>query len=208
MESKVLDVPYLTQPTPITCQSTCLKMFGLYVSAKIGISSPIEGMDIQDIWTEINQGQNRPALGRNSYQNMAWWLNTHLRPYKFEVKSSKNTDDAIKHIVGRVKSEFPVMVSTNHSRTDGHIILVVGYAGHSRDACSSTSLVCHDPYGKFNPKLGSKLHGGSRFETGMSLADGGEVGPGKSVRYDYEGIRRIRKDKHSSGTYFMVSATA
>jgi hypothetical protein len=35
--------------------------------------------------------------------------------------------------------------------------------------------------------------------------EGGEVGPGKGVVYDYNGIRRIRADKHSNGTYFLIS---
>jgi len=208
MGDKVLNVPYLTQPTSITCQSTCLKMFGLFMCSKLSISSPIEGMQIQDIWIDLNEGQGRPSTGRNSYENIAWWLNKHFGPYRFQVKSLKNVDDAMRHIVSKIDLDFPVMVSTNHSRTDGHIILVIGYIGHSHDTCSNTSFLCHDPYGKFNPKLGSKLYGKRRFEGGVSLADGGEVGPGKSVTYDYEGIRRIRKDKHSSGTYWMISAAS
>src|SRR5437870_13584998 len=40
----------------------------------------------------------------------------------------------------------------------------------------------------------------------MSFVTGGEIGPGKGLRYDYDAIRRVRNDKHSSGTYFLVSA--
>jgi len=66
-------------------------------------------------------------------------------------------------------------------------------------------FVCHDPYGKFGPKLKSKQFGKRRYDQGMTLMAGGEVGPGKAVRYDYDGIHRIRSDKHSNGTYFLVS---
>jgi hypothetical protein len=99
------------------------------------------------------------------------------------------------------------MVSTNHSRTDGHIILVVGYESYDRSSSDPiVRFVCHDPYGKFNPRLNSGIYGKRRFETGQSLAQGGETGPGKGLRYDYDGVRRIRADRHSSGTYFFVSA--
>ena len=110
-------------------------------------------------------------------------------------------------IVHYIDHGYPVMVSTNHSRTDGHIILVIGYENFEPSMSSrAVKFVCHDPYGKFNPGLKSKLFGKHRFDTGMSLATGGEIGPGKGLRYDYDAIRRVRNDKHSSGTYFLVSA--
>ena len=67
-------------------------------------------------------------------------------------------------------------------------------------------FICHDPYGKFDPQLHSKVFGKRRYEGGMSLANGGEHGPGKAVIYDYDGIRRIRKDKHSTGKFFMITS--
>ena len=39
LNTKILDVPYLTQPTPITCQSTCLKMYAKYLEQKLQMSS-------------------------------------------------------------------------------------------------------------------------------------------------------------------------
>ncbi|MGH7304484.1 MAG: C39 family peptidase, partial [Candidatus Rokuibacteriota bacterium] len=113
----------------------------------------------------------------------------------------------IQLMVQYIDHGYPVMVSTNHSQTDGHIILVIGYENFDSSMSSpSVRFVCHDPYGKFNPALKSKLFGKRRFEGGTSLAEGGETGPGKGLRYDCDGIRRVRNDRHSSGTYFLVSA--
>ncbi len=207
MTNKILDVPYLSQPTDNTCQSTCLSMFAQYLEQKLMKSTPAGGKAIGDIWTEINTGEERPVKGRNAYENMRWWLEKHFSPpLKFEVGSTRNADEAIASVVARVDRGYPVMVSTNHERTDGHIILVIGYEGFKAGSCDpNVQFVCHDPYGKFGPKLKSKLYGKRRFEQGMTLMAGGEVGPGKAVKYDYEGIRRIRSDKHSNGTYFLVS---
>ncbi len=205
MSETILAVPYLTQPTNDTCQSTCLKMFGLYLASRLGMSSPVQNMAVGDIWKEINEGTDRPSTDRNSYQNMAWWLGRHF-PYRFEVIETRDVDRAIQRIMAKIDKAFPVLVSTNHSRTDGHIILVIGYVGAERNACASVQFVCHDPYGKFNPALGSQLYGPRRYEGGSSLASGGETGPGKAVIYDHDAVRRIRADKHSRGSYFLVSA--
>lgn len=204
---KILNVPYLTQPTSITCQSTCLKMFSLYLLNRLAMSSPIQGKAITDIWKEINESPNRPEHLRNSYQNMVWWLNTQFPKYKFSVKKTRDTDEAISYVVEKIDKEFPVMISTNHSRTSGHILLVIGYKGAEKNACANVQFVCHDPYGRFNPQLGSKAFGRRRYDGGSSLAEGGEVGPGKAVIYDHRGIRRIRSDKHSNGTYFLLSGS-
>jgi hypothetical protein len=206
--TKVLDVPYLVQPTAITCQSTCLSMFAQFLEKKLMMSTPAGGVGIQEIWAEINTSRDRPAQERNSYQNMRWWLEKYFTPpFQFEVKSTKNVDEAILEVVAHIDKGFPVMVSTNHERTDGHIILVIGYEGYTPGVCDpNVRFVCHDPYGKFGPQLHSKLYGKRRFEGGMSLQGGGQVGPGKAVQYDYQGIKRIRSDKHSTGTYYLVSA--
>jgi len=113
---------------------------------------------------------------------------------------------AIDNVVGHIDVAFPVMVSTNHEWTYGHIILVIGYEEYAPESCSSVRFICHDPYGKFNPQLHSKDYGKRRLQGAMSFWSGGEVGPGKAVSYDYQGIRRSRFDKHSAGTYFMISA--
>ena len=207
MSGKLLDVPYLTQPTDNTCQSTCLSMFAQYLEQKLMKSTPAGGKAIGDIWAEINTGDARPVKGRNAYENMRWWLEKHFSPpLKFEVASTRNPDEAIASVVARIDRGYPVMVSTNHERTDGHIILVIGYEGYKAGMCDpNVRFVCHDPYGKFGPKLKSKQFGKRRYDQGMTLMAGGEVGPGKAVRYDYDGIHRIRSDKHSNGTYFLVS---
>jgi len=205
MADKFLAVPYLTQPTSITCQSTCLKMFGMYLADRIGISSPVEALSITSIWKEINEGQGRPSKERNSYANMAWWLHKQFPTYKFAVDSCAIPDEAMLRIVRTIDRGFPVIVSTNHAHTAGHIILVIGYNGMAQFACNDVSFVCHDPYGKFNPSLHSHMYGKHRFDGGSSRLDGGELGPGKAVIYDYNGIRRIRTDRHSSGTYFLLS---
>jgi hypothetical protein len=128
--------------------------------------------------------------------------------YKFSIKSTRNTDEAMSYVVERIDAGFPVMISTNHSRTSGHIILVIGYVGAEGNQCTNVRFVCHDPYGKFNPQLGSKAYGRRRYDGGSSQIDGGQVGPGKGVIYDHGGIRRIRSDKHSNGTYFLISGSA
>jgi hypothetical protein len=204
MMEKILDVPYVTQPTSTTCQSTCLKMYGLYLTGRLR-SSIVEAMDISQIWKEINEGSDRPSKNRNSYVNMAWWLEKYFPPYKFPIFNTRDTDQAMRHIVEKIDSGFPVIVSTNHSGTSGHIILVCGYRGAEKYQSTNIKFVCHDPYGKFNPQLGSKLFGSRRYQGGSSLMSGGESGPGKKVVYDYSGIRRIRADKHSNGTYFLIA---
>jgi hypothetical protein len=208
VRNKTLPVPYLTQPTPNTCQSTCLKMFSMFLNDRLGRSSPIDRMSILEIWKEINEGNDRPVKERNSYENMKWWLGKNFPMFKFTVQSTRNTDEAMTKVVARIDDGFPVMVSTNHAKTDGHIILVIGYRGAVANACADVQFVCHDPYGKFNPKLGSKAFGKNRFDGGTCLEGGGETGPGMGVIYDHDGIRRIRSDKHSNGTYFLISGAA
>ena len=211
LTQKILDVPYFTQPTGVTCQSTCLKMFAAYLARRRWMTSAADSMSIDAIWKEINTGTERPDQAQNSYRNMAWWLTKNFAPPEFGVWSTKVVEEAVAHIIRAIDANYPVMVSTNHARTDGHIILVVGYEGNAPNQCdpkllSELKFICHDPYGQFNPQLGSKHWGKKgRFDGGMSLVSGGELAPGKAVKYDYEGIRRIRDDRHSAGTYFMVS---
>ena len=137
---------------------------------------------------------------------MKWWLEKYFSPQKFEVSETISVDTAIARVKSKIDAGFPVMVSTNHDRTAGHIILVVGYQSMPGPVSGGVEFICHDPYGKFDPQLASKQFGRRRFEGGASLVGGGESGPGKAVLYDYEGIRRVRDDKHSSGKFFLVSA--
>ena len=206
LRRRVLDVPYLVQPTSITCQSTCLKMFAKYLAKKTFVSNPGAVKPIQDIWKEINTGTARPAQVRNSYQNMIWWLGKYFVPKRFQVTRLTTVDAAVRKVVHCIDQGYPVMVSTNHSRTSGHIILVIGYATSTGSSPPDTNFICHDPYGKFDPQLFSKTYGKRRYEGGGSLSSGGEMGPGKNVVYDSDGIRRIRKDKHSTDSFFLISA--
>jgi len=183
-------------------------MYAHYLSGRLAMSSMALGLSIPEIWKEINEGADRPSKARNSYQNMVWWLKKYFPNYKFTVKDTRNTDEAMDYAVNKINQGFPLMVSTNHSRTAGHIILVIGYKNYYANQSSPVEFMCHDPYGKFDPQLKSKLYGKKRYTGGMSLEGGGEVGPGKAVTYDYEGIRRIRTDKHSNGTYFLISGSA
>jgi hypothetical protein len=197
----ILDVPYFTQPTPITCQSTCLKMMALYYDRRLG-QVPLQ-RDILEIWKAINTSDDRPSTIRNSYQNMVWWLNREFPSLSFGVSRTGDAHTARKHILDALDARAPVMVSTNHARTAGHIILVIGYLGMT--TTEGAEFVCHDPYGRFDPQVDSKLYGRRRFEGGTCVG-GGETGPGMAVLYDIDGIRRIRADKHSTGVFFMISA--
>jgi hypothetical protein len=207
MSQQILDVPYYTQPTSNTCQSTCLKMYGEYLAKRSMQSSIVQGMSINEIWEEINGSAERPSQIRNSYQNFVWWLKKYFAQYQFSIKETKNTPEAVNYVVQKIDEGFPVMVSTNHANSSGHIILVVGYRNKQEYLNSALEFICHDPYGKFNPQLGSDLYGGKRYTQGISLFQGGEVGPGKAVIYNYEGIQRIRSDKHSSGTFFLIAVS-
>ena len=175
------------------------------MSAQLAMSSLVQGKTILDIWSEINTGNDRPSPARNSYRNMVWWLNKYFQSYSFSVTECRNTDDAMLQVVQKINSGFPVMVSTNHSRTSGHIILVVGYRNYQPLQSSMVEFICHDPYGKFNPQLGSSQYGANRYSGGQSLMSGDQTGPGKAVIYDHNGIRRMRSDRHSVGVYYLIS---
>lgn len=197
-----LQAPYFAQPTPITCQSTCLKMVATYFDRQLGQQA--SDRDIQQIWRKINQDANRPSNARNAYANMVWWLNEEFPSLHFRVHETSAESTALQRIVQSVDANSPVLVSTNHARTAGHIILVIGYEPFS--TADGPYFICHDPYGKFDPSLGSRLYGARRFEGGYSVS-GGQHGPGEGVRYDISGIRRMRSDKHSPGVFYMISTT-
>ena len=201
----LLDVPYFVQPTPITCQSTCLKMMATYLARRSGISHPAEATPIQEIWATINTGTARPVRQRNSYENMRWWLQQAFPHLKFEVARETKQAEGILRLKSKIDRDYPALVSTNHSRTKGHIILVIGYADPPGATSGETLFACHDPYGKFDPQLFSGEYGKRRFEGGQSLGTGGESGPGKAVWYNYEGVRRSRSDRHSTGSLYVIS---
>jgi hypothetical protein len=107
MADKILNVPYLMQPTSNTCQSTCLKMYAHYLASKIAISSIVHGLLITDIWKEINESEDRPSQLRNPYENMVWWFNKYFPHYSFAVKDTRNTDEAMSHVVGKINLRIP-----------------------------------------------------------------------------------------------------
>lgn len=179
-------------------------MFAKYMARKSFFSSSGAEQSIEQIWNEINTGKDRPVMMRNSYQNMKWWLEKYFPWIEFQVKETKIIDTAVNHVMKCINAGYPVMVSTNHSRTSGHIILVVGYLQEAFNI-KQVKFVCHDPYGKFDPQLLSETFGKKRFEGGMSLTGGDQQGPGRGILYDYSGIRRIRPDKHSQNKFFMIS---
>jgi hypothetical protein len=62
---------------------------------------------VQEIWKEINEEASRPSNARNSYENFKWWLEKYFNPIKFEVKSSKNVDEAVQILVNYIDHGFP-----------------------------------------------------------------------------------------------------
>jgi hypothetical protein len=66
-------------------------------------------------------------------------------------------------------------------------------------------LVVHDPYGRFDPTLLSKLYGQRRFEGGMSLMSGGSSGPGRAVRLPITSVSRQREKDKQLGTFYLLS---
>jgi Peptidase_C39 like family len=132
---RTLPVPYLTQPTPYTCQSTVLKMMAMYLEQNVVFQSTSGGYRrIVDIYEDINTGTKRPVQHENAHANMKWWLEQHFPSLKFEYIRTTREDKAIEAIVGCIDRGYPVLVSVSHARVKGHIILVTGYAPTIRRA--------------------------------------------------------------------------
>ena len=207
-KNKSLNVTYYVQPTSITCQSTCLKMYAKYLESHFGMSNEGAAKSIQDIWTEINTGAERPVQYRNHYTNMIWWLDKYFQPLKFYRKTTKKPDEATKLIIKSIDHGFPLIASTNHSRTSGHIIMIIGYKNYSlvQKNYDNVEFICHDPYGKFNNSLNSKLYGKKRFDGGMSLIGGGNTGPGEGIAYSSNSIRRMRENRYGYMNYRLLTA--
>ena len=205
--SKALPVPYYVQPTDITCQSTCLKMFAAYLEERLMVSTGAGERQIGDIWTDINIGTKRPVKARNAHANMKWWLETHFPRVKFEYVTTVDSVAALSSIVGFIDKGFPVMMSVSHASVKGHIILVIGYENYRPNQSSPDfSLVVHDPYGRFDPSLSERLFGKKRWDRGMSLMSGGESGPGANLRLPLDGVSRHRSGDASRGTFYLLSA--
>jgi hypothetical protein len=205
--SRVLPVPYFVQPTGITCQSTCLKMFAAYLEQQVVFQSTgAAAKDIQDIWKEINTGSARPAQVRNSHANLRWWLEKHFPSVSFEYVILKDAARVSELIVEYINGGMPVLMSVSHARVPGHIVLVVGYENYAPNQTSvDFKLVVHDPYGSFDPLLLSKLYGANRWTGGASLLGGGQSGPGSSTRVPVSTVGRKRAGDQQLGTYYLLS---
>jgi hypothetical protein len=211
VRSRSLPVPYFTQPTGITCQSTVLKMMAAYIEGSILLqSSGAADRAIEDIWSDINESEARPVKARNAHANMKWWLEQHFPSLRFTYLQTKDEAHALDKIVQFIDGGFPVVVSVSHSRSDGHIVLVVGYANYAPCVSSPDfALIVHDPNGEFDPVLLSKMFGKGRNRTGgVSLADGGEIAPGRANRLPVTAVSRRRAGDSRVGTYYLLSASS
>lgn len=164
---KVLPVPYFIQPTAITCQSTVLKMVAAYLDQYL--NKNVKYRNVLKIWRTINKSANRPIKMRNHYLNMKQWLeNEFPNIFDFPMKRTVNPKKAVSLVIKIINAGFPVIASTNHTRTKGHVILIIGYKlNYSRSEYSrsvhnehNTLFVCHDPYGRFDPRLKSNKYSG------------------------------------------------
>ena len=159
--AKTLPVPYFTQPTSITCQSTVLKMMATYLEEHVVFqSNGAAQREIRDIWKDVNEDPKRPSRIRNAHANVKWWLERHFPSLRFEYIQTKREDQAVESIVRFIYGGFPVLVSVSQERVAGHIILVVGYANYLPNVSKpNLELIVHDPYGSFDPTLLSTLCG-------------------------------------------------
>ena len=201
-KSNILKVPYQVQPTDKTCQSTCLKMIGMYESFP-----SINTKKISDIYNEINTSPNRPdKQNTNSWKNIAWWLNNSISASSYSIYKTKDQIKAIEHLVDKIDKGNPVILSTNNTKTSGHIVLVVGYINYIKgQSTEGMKFICHDPYGKFFPSLHSDLYGSKRYDFGMSLPDSSQNGVGKGVEITPNNLKRFRDSSHHTNYYVMIS---
>ncbi len=207
--SKILSVDFYTQPTGNTCQSTCLKMMSSYLEGSDGLNAgPAASLNPVDIYHTINTDSARPdKVNTNAHKNMIWWLKQRFPTLNFKEIITKDDTQATEAIVNAIDRDSPVMVGVSHARVPGHILLVIGYVNYRPFQCSADfGVVVHDPYGKFDPSLSSKLYGARRFDGGASLVQGGENGPGKSVVLPITGVSRQRAGDAARGTWFLIFA--
>jgi hypothetical protein len=206
MSSANLNVPYFAQPTSITCQSTCLKMLALYLERSVVCQSTgAEEIAIEQIWKDINTSPERPSSTRNAHANFRWWLERRFPGLQFDYVRSGDEVDVAGRITRAIDQRMPVLVSVSHERVAGHIVLVVGYEDYSPiESRAGFHLVVHDPYGQFDPSLHSSQYGRRRYERGMSLMSGSEVGPGQNVHLPLSSIGRRRAGDGSAGHYILL----
>ncbi|MFT4541994.1 MAG: hypothetical protein ACI841_001019 [Planctomycetota bacterium] len=212
----ILDVPYFVQPDGVHCQATALKMLATYMDEVLG--QPVNARDIRAIKKSINSDSARPIKGsKNNHENMMWWIEREFGGSVDMNRMLTNRPEvARKFVIDSVRAGMPVIASTSHSNFNlSHVLLVVGYVTRSLEASplgalpaptdSTTRFVCHDPYGRFDPSLGSKLWGKRRYDNGLCCAKRySEIGPGMFVELDIEGIRRSRTTDNSLGWFYMI----
>lgn len=205
--SRVLSVPYLAQPTDTTCQATVLKMMAMYLERVSPPSSPnAASLDIVAIKQEINSAQGRPSSKENAHENFKWWLQRRFPKLKFEL-SWVYEEVAIRKLVDYIDNGSPVLMAVSHARVPGHIMLAIGYENYIAGVSSEDfHVIMHDPYGAFHPALLSKNYGKDRFVGGMSLASGGEIGPGQSCRLPITAASRQRKGDSALGLFTLLAA--
>ncbi len=194
-----LPVPYYGQISSVQCQSTVLSMYAQYLDTK-NSRSGAGGKQVQEIFDEINTPQGnpdkRPSTVKNAHSNMMWWLENNYAPLKFTRLATRDSSVAHKAVTNAIDRGFPLIASVSHARVAGHINIIVGYVreNHVNQSIDHTNskVVVHDPYGAFHPSLQSDLHGNKRFSVGMSLAAGGEIGPGRNVALRLGDVNRQR----------------
>ncbi|GMU93959.1 MAG: hypothetical protein AMXMBFR4_30170 [Candidatus Hydrogenedentota bacterium] len=217
--TKILPVPYYVQESPVHCQSTCLRMYAEYLERhKLRSATKAAETPIPEIWKQINTGNARPYKIQNSHANMMWWLETNFPPLKFTKKTTMDPDGALYWVIRSIDAGFPVMASVSHKRVAGHIILLVGYKDYAPDMCVAgadftpapavmvSKIIAHDPYGAFDPSLSSAFWGEKRWHAGMSLAGGGQAGPGRGVELAVENVNRRRTTAARAGNFELMSA--
>lgn len=210
---KVLDVPYHIQPNAVTCQSSCLKMYASYLQTN-GYTFPAADDEIIEIHSELGSNPERPNKEhRNTWTNFLWWLNQHNAEngLQFNLEITDDQQQAIVRMINSIDNGFPVLLSTNHARVKGHIIMVVGYVNHFNNEGPTTwneglQFVCHDPYGEFHPELLSNLYRNNRYKGSFEEFKGGQYGPGKGVLLSIDALKRMRSDQHTENQYVMISA--
>lgn len=219
-----LKVPYYTQKNGYTCQSACLKMMAEYFDGRLNLKLPRR--QIQDIYNQMKEDYSSPE----AWQSFINWLKEHYGDHiEFSMTTTSDQKLAIENIRNALMLGFPVLCSTNHANSGGHIILVVGMVQDNITSSLPTKeptqpsfykisnsfptkdpiqpkywFICHDPYGTFNPIISDNRFGEKRFDGGSCLLSGGENAPGKAVRYDLQGIKRAREDRHSSNVFLLI----